>query len=292
MRGCTVSMVAFHCVVLLAANSSPAAGPQFTGLLNFYNTSGTGFNKTGNSLATMDLNGPVDATAVSLPGDWSDIVVAPGGSAYYAIVNFNQEFYKINPITLAATKLTLNSPVPPGEDHSWLVGETWDTTRNRLVVASLGGTGFFFGYLDQTDQWITIGDLHQFDLRSVTYRPSNDVIYGLPNTIGGPITEIRKYSPATGQQVGTLTLPVSIPEHEFGTDLQWQMMLANDGELAIIAPRFVPRPGGGTMQGNWLYLINPDSGVISYSAPLPVPEPGMMGVLLMSCAMLSRRRRH
>jgi len=290
MRSPIITLVLIVVVGIFVADVAFAAGPQFTGLMNIYDTTTTqGFSERSNSLATMDKDGPIAGTVIPLARNWSDIVVSPDHSRLYAITG--QEVYRINPITGAETKLVINSPVPPGEDHSWTVGETWDTARNRLVVATLGGTGFFFGYLDATDQWTTIGDLHQFDLRSITYRPSNDLIYGQPNVTDGPTTEIRKYNPATGQQVGTLLLPVPLPQAEYYSDLDWQMMLASDEQLAVVVPRYVPRPGGGTMAGNWLYLINPDTGVISYSAPLPVPEPGMIGVASLAVMIALRRSR-
>jgi len=286
MRGWT-NTITLALVAIFGASWAVATGPQFTGLLNFYDPSSAGFNKQRNSLATMDPNGPVFGTVTPLSRNWSDIVVAPGGSAYYTMES--NEVWKFNAITGVGTKL----PDPWGSSSStgWLVGGTWDTARNRLVLASLSGEGFFFRYLDATNQWSTISSLNQTDLRSIAYRPSNDLIYALPNTIGSSMTQILKYNPETGAPAGALNLPVPIPEHEFATDLSWQMMLASDGELAVIAPRFVPRPGGGTMPGNWLYLINPDTGVISYSAPLPVPEPAAMGLLVLGALVLGRRAR-
>src|SRR4051794_29193987 len=109
MRSWTMRVVGIALFAFFVA-SAKGDGPQFTGLLNLYSTSGSGFDKTGNSLARMDRNGPIAGTVVSLPGNWSDIVVAPDNSAYYAIVNFNQEFYRIDPVTKVATKMTISGP--------------------------------------------------------------------------------------------------------------------------------------------------------------------------------------
>src|SRR5213075_1347817 len=138
----------------------------------------------------------------------------------------------------------------------------WDTTRNRLIVASLSGTGYFYSYLDAFNQWNLISTLEQVDLRSIAYRPSNDTIYAIPNDPRPLTTQLFTYN-ASGQKIGALNLSGPLSSENSGDDLDWQMMLASDGELAVIAPRFVPAPGGGTVAGNWLYLINPDTGVIN-----------------------------
>src|SRR5437868_15220037 len=109
MRGCTVRVVAFYCVVLLAAVRSRAAGPQFTGLLNFYDPARSDFSEQRNSLARMDPDGPIGA-ATALRDNWADIVVAPDGSGYYAIIQGNQSIYRIDPDTLAKTKMLIAGP--------------------------------------------------------------------------------------------------------------------------------------------------------------------------------------
>jgi hypothetical protein len=275
MRSGIALMIAFTMIVLYGG-PAVADGPQFTGLLNVYVSTSSGFDEMHNSLARMDLNGPVAGTALRLDQNYSDIVAAPDGSAYYAILR-SSNVYRINPGTLLATQMSV---------EGILVGETWDSARNRLVVATLEGAGFLHGYSPASNQWNVISSLQQQDLRSIAYRPSDDLIYALPNIIGSPMTEILKYSAATGARVGTVSLPQSIPEHVNGTDLSWQMMLASDGQLAVIAPRRLPTSGGGTVPGSWLYLINPDTGALTYSAPLPVPEPGVASIITVVVMML------
>ena len=285
MRSGTSRVVVYTLFVLFVANWGSAAGPQFTGLVNFYNPGRSDFSETRNSLARMDRDGII-GSAVPLSTNWNDIVVAPDGSAYYAIVNGNQNIYRINPTTLAETKLVISGPGIT--DTSWLVGETWDTTRNRLVVGTLGGDGFFFGYFDTTNQWTLISNLHGTDMGPIAYRPANDTIYGIPE---GHVTSLFKYD-ANGQQIGTLSLSQELLPlaDQVGKQL-WQMMLASDGQLAVIAPQMIPNSFGGTTPGSWLYLINPDTGVVTYSGPLAVPEPAAAGLLMLGALILRRRIR-
>src|SRR6266850_1309070 len=121
---CFMNRVVVVALVALFVASARADGPQFTGLMNFYNSSGPIFDETANSLARMDRDGIIPGTAIRLSVNYSDIVVAPDGSAYYAIVQSSNVF-RINPVTLAATQMSVSGI---------LVGETWDSSRNRLVV--------------------------------------------------------------------------------------------------------------------------------------------------------------
>jgi hypothetical protein len=286
MRGWIKSCV-LASVGLIVANAALAAGPQFTGLLNVYNSSSNGFQKTSNSLAQMTPAGPVEGTVVPLSGGWSDVVVNPSGSAYYTITS--NVAWKFNADTGVGAQL----PNPWGAlpDTGWLVGQTWDTTRNRLVVASLSGQGYFFGYLDSTNQWSTISSLQQTDLRSIAYRASNDTIYAIPNDPRPNTTQLFKYN-ANGAQIGTLNLSQALSTENSGDDLDWQMTFASDGQIAVLKPAMVPGGvGGGSVAGTWLYLINPDTGAVSYSAPLPVPEPGTISIVCVAVGFVLRRRR-
>src|SRR4051812_34657978 len=98
MRGGTSRVIVSALVVLLVANWGSAAGPQFTGLFNTYQEYSGYFDQTGNSLARMDQNGPLFGAVTPLSGGWwSDIVVAPNNSAWYATTH--HEVFKINPTT-------------------------------------------------------------------------------------------------------------------------------------------------------------------------------------------------
>lgn len=287
MRGGTARVVVSALIAMFVAEWAEAAGPQFTGLLNTYQEYSGYFIQTSNSLAKMDRDGAIAGTVVGLPassGWWSDIVIAPNNSAWYGATH--HDVFKINPANGVATKLVISTPGIT--DPSWIIGETWDSTHNRLVVATLGGVGYLFGYFDSSNQWNLINNLNNVDLRTIVHRPANDTIYALENVYQTPLTRLLKYN-ANGQPIGSVPLSQGLPFEQGTTDLDWQMLLASDGQLAVIAPSRIP-PGTGT-PGNWLYLINPDTGVVTYSAAFPVPEPAVAGLLAPGVLILRRRIR-
>jgi hypothetical protein len=287
MRSSFNSLVAFAILMTFGALSI-ADEPQFVGLANVYQSSSDPYwSEAGNWLARMDANGPIPGTLVRLPQDYSDVVVPPNGAFYYGIRG--PEFHRINATTLAATEMTVSGGgvVDPG----WYTSATYDSNRNRVVLASLSGTGYLMTYSLATQEWSLMAILNGDDLKAIVYRPENDTLYAIRET--GSAREIYKYS-ANGNRIGTLTLPQSIPFTQGSQSLDWQFLLASDGQFAVIKPAYIPDSAGAlTVQGSWLYLINPDTGVITYNGPLPmnVPEPGLLAVVVGGGVLLRRRTR-
>jgi hypothetical protein len=284
MRGPTGKLVVVALIGLVVGEAW-AAGPQFTGLLQDFYAAPADTGHRRSSIATMDPDGPI-SSLIPLAGErWSDVVVAPSG-AYFAIEN-ESYVYRIDSATMTPTKLVISGV---GVDTDWLVGLTWDTTRNRLVVGSLSGEGFLFGYFDSSNQWNVISSLHQLDLRSIAYRSSNDTLYGLQQQFVGATNMLFKYD-SNGQQVGSIQLSEPIAgDATWGLD--GQMVFASDGQLAVWGPEWVKNSSGDHIGiHTMLYLINPDTGAVTYQGVLPIPEPGVIGVLLAVAAVAGQRTR-
>jgi hypothetical protein len=134
-----------------------------------------------------------------------------------------------------------------------------------------------------------INNLRNVDLRSIAYRPSNDTLYGLDGGAIGQANRLHKYN-SNGEEIGQILLsqPIGL---DMPWGLDWQMMLASDGQLAVIGTEWVGPPTNHTGIRSRLYLINPDTGVVSYQGELPVPEPAVAVMLLAAAGLLLRRTR-
>ena len=197
-----------------------------------------------------------------------DIVKLPDGSAYYALGS--HQVYHVDARTLAVTPMRIAGA--GFTDVSWQIGVTYDTRRDRIVVATLGGEGFLYAYERRSGTWSLMRSLANVDLEAIVYRPADDMIYGLPVSRDGAIRYIRKYD-AEGCLVASPPLSRPLTSAE-SPPRDFQMTLASDGRLAIISPP-VPTPftvhdpaGRPSPYSNSLYIVNPDSGVIEYEGPL------------------------
>jgi hypothetical protein len=73
--------------------------------------------------------------------------------------------------------------VPPSSvDLSWLMGATFDSNRNRFVLATLVGEGALYSVNPATNAFGSIRSLNNIDLTGIAYSPANDRLYG----VGGP----------------------------------------------------------------------------------------------------------
>lgn len=282
MRRCNgrvVTVLAVNATLTFTASAAPV--PRFTGLLQTFQPRSPSIQTS--ALADMTPDGPVAGTLRPLGRDLSDIAVDPNGSFYGDV---RQDVYQIDRVTLQATLMNVSGTGIA--DPSWPIGLTFDTQRSRVILATLGGTGFLFAYSPLTAQWSLIRDLGNVDLQSIVYRPSNDTLYGIENNSqADPITALYRYSPS-GVFLGTLPLSSRIPGAPGSIgDSNYQLLLANDGRLALLTPP-VPDPITASLSPR-LYLINADDGVISYDGKFPAPEPAMPAVMLVGVVTVASR---
>ncbi|HEV8605819.1 MAG TPA: hypothetical protein VGQ99_10660 [Tepidisphaeraceae bacterium] len=234
----------------------------------------------------MDRNGPIAGSLLRLNDNYRLIVAPPDGSAYYGIRS--SQLYRIDPAVSAATRMVISGG---GITDMGAYAATYDTKRDRIIVSSLISEGHLMAYSRVANEWNLMAVLNGADLRAMVYRPADDILYGLRSGSG---REFYKYS-ANGSLLGTLTLQKAIPFTQGTDSLDLQILMASDGQFAVIRPGYVPDPTGAlTVPGVWLDLINPDTGAITYEGPLPitVPEPGIAGVLILAVIMLRQRANH
>lgn len=269
----------------VAASSAQVAWPvQFTGLRQ---TWGSGNSLQSSALADMTEAGVVAGHFTALSRTLSDITKDPAGS-YYGTVN--QDVYRINPTNFQFTLLPITGM---SVDTGWPIGCTFDTQRNRLVVATLSGPGYMFTYSPQTQQWSLLSTFNQEDFQSIVYRPSNDTIYALGNADSfPPMDRLYKYGP-NGQLLGTLPLQYALPEAQFAGDANYQLMVTSDPNvLAVLTPKLTDSHDPSHPLTERLYLINADTGAITYNSLFPAPEPSATVVVLivaLTAACKSRR---
>jgi hypothetical protein len=181
----------------------------------------------------------------------------------------------IDPQTGALTPLPMTDP----EVKNFPTGLTFDTTRNRLVVSTLGGQGFLLAYSPTDGAWTRLASLQNHDIYSLTYSANDDAYYA----IGG--MAIQRYDPE-GQLVGQV--PVNVP---LDRNHLWDYQLIATGDrLALLTP---PQTDAlHPLPVQFSYLIDPHpSGPIELGAVHVVPEPAA-AVLFAGAAgaQLLRRR--
>ena len=241
----------------------------------------------------FSVNGPVDGTAKPLNNHFNNFVLASGGQ-----VGYGQDFGSVYRVTMPdgqATPLDLSTSGNPQLSNP--CGVAYDTQRNRMILATLGGTGFLYSYLDQPQQWFQLGNLQNVDLQSITYMPADDSIYGLVannSSQSSPgIYKIRKYSSITGNLLNEF----AINEIVGGTGQngpEGMQLLTAGNLLALLTP---PTPDLYRLDqpdAYRLFLIDRSTGDVSYFGPIPVPEPATAGTLaaaLGSFLLVGRRRR-
>jgi len=282
-----LSRLVFASVMAMGLSVYGATGsPTFSGLQQTF--SGEYNWLQSSSIATMTPYGAVPGSVHPLNGAFSDITYDPNGSGYYACVG--QDAYHIDPVTYQATVMNVTWPDP--QNYGWTIGMTFDSTRNRVILATLSGPGYLISYNPATQQWSGISSLNQVDLQSVAYRPTNDTIYGLPNngSYSVSLNLLYKYGPS-GNLLGTLPLSSPIPAANGIGDFNYQMMLTSDDRLAVLTPPLYDSLHPSASLPPRLYLINPNTGAIEYNAVFPaVPEPSALGLVSLAGLVIWRAR--
>jgi len=62
---------------------------------------------------------------------------------------------------------------------SWPVGMAYDTKRDRLIVATLGGVGYLYAYSVDSEEWSVISDMNNIDVFGLCYDESADHLVAL-----------------------------------------------------------------------------------------------------------------
>jgi hypothetical protein len=154
-----------------------------------------------------------------------------------------------------AEKLDLGLDVP---ELSWPCGITFDTKRGRLLVATLGGTGYLYSYVPKTGKWSVLADLNDVDLAGLTYDAKHDLLYGVHQPHGEDARPtLVVYTPA-GARLRSVRLPDPmlpglLGQGPSGATVQ---LVAHDGLIVLlIGPG---RHGGREAPAeSFIYLVDP-----------------------------------
>src|SRR5206468_3727103 len=90
--------------------------------------------------------------------------------------------------------------------EGWPMGVAFDSQRQRVVVVSLGGEGYLYGYAPGQDQWSLISSMNNLDVDCLEYQPSGDALYAV-NVTYSSAPVIYRFD-ANGAPQGQIQLPV------------------------------------------------------------------------------------
>ena len=95
-------------------------------------------------------------------------------------------------------------------DASHLSGLAYDSKRDRLVICSYGGEGYFDFYQLGDDEWLQPSTLNNKDIQGLTYWPEHDKLYALKLNHGeGDSTRVLVFEP-DGELVKTIDLAIPV----------------------------------------------------------------------------------
>ena len=175
------------------------------------------------------LAGPRADALKPLPRGIRQVAYDPAGKQLYGINSHN-----VFRVDLAKREAVEMKPPADLERLSWTCGIAFDTKRERVVVATLGGVGHLYSYTPKTGEWAVISELDNLDLAALAYDAQADRLYGLyqPHR-GGPKVGVFN---AEGAVVGAVDLsdpmfPAKLVQDPVGRPVQ---LVVVGGELVVI----------------------------------------------------------
>lgn len=183
-------------------------------------------------LMSIDIDGPISEKTRPLPKRLRHIVQGATGKDHYGIDNHG--FFRID---LEGGKcVDLVPPAGIGE-LSWTCGIAYDSKRERIVIATLGGVGHLYSYDPKSDKWAVINGLDNVDLLGLTYDRKSDLLYGLHTEYPDKRGRLTAYDPA-GKKVSFMKLEDPVAPSDLNrrpNEIPPQMGVI-DGELLIALP--------------------------------------------------------
>jgi hypothetical protein len=208
-------------------------------------------DRNGSSIIVQDytLAGPQNGTRL-LPA--YRVVSDAGNRHYYG--GEQHQVWRVDTQTGTVQEMDLGPNVP---ELSWPMGVAFDSQRNRVLVVSLGGEGYLYGYSPAQAQWSVVSSMDYRDVDSLVYHAADDSLYALAPTYYGPPYLLRFSADGVFQsQVATL------PFQPFHIDWSgFRSELASVGDYLVLLletdPAFsysIDRPEAR------MYLIDPRTG--------------------------------
>jgi hypothetical protein len=158
------------------------------------------------------------------------------------------QVYKIDPVTGGSQTMVVGSGA---EALSWPMDVSYDSLRNRVLLVSLGGEGFLYGYSIYSNYWSTIASMQNHDFDSIVYHRALDVTFAY-----GYDGDLYKLN-ANGEIVGQIDLP-SIGLQVSPGMYQTEMALVGNRIALLVEPDYPREIQAG--QESRIYMIDPATG--------------------------------
>jgi hypothetical protein len=202
--------------------------------------------------------GPDKNSLKPLPKGVAALTFDPVGKQYYAVKG--HEFHAVDLAKVTTEKL---DPGPLLPRVSWPCGTTFDTKRDRVVWATLGGVGQLYTYTPKTGVWAVPTDLNNVDLSALAYHAKDDTLYGLAGARGGdeggvPVLYAYNALGAMPEQT-SLEGPMFPGVLKRGPSETRVQMVSTGDHLAVLVTGSKPHVEGGrrAQTESFLFLIDP-----------------------------------
>jgi hypothetical protein len=249
-----------------AKTRQSVAAVRFQGI---YWTGGAAAMQPRGELADFTVAGPIESSIRILPVHVTDLASDPRSGTLYGINGSG--LFRLDLKANTATELPVEGDIP---ELSHACAAAFDSKRNRVVIATLGGTGYLYAYDPDKNQWSLLRDLANIDLHSLAYSAEEDCFYGLAHRFGSERRlSILKYS-ATGGFSDDVDFDGPISVHPMDVHFTPLQVASVGKHLAILQAPPRERQNDGPTKPMILHIVDPKTGKVAYSGDLqPVPAP-------------------
>jgi len=214
----------------------------------------------------FSLAGPKqDGQAIRLPSELTHAVFNPETETIFAITR--HELYELNPATGQVSLLRFDADAAT---PSWLAGITYDSTRDRMVIATV--QGHLYSWSADSSQWSVINDQDSgHGIVAMAYDAGTDSLWTLS---GHGENALLTTLDSQGQATRTISLS---GQFDMGLvdyhSASFQLTFEN-GELALVAISSGVDPATGMpafAQEQFIFAIDSQSGHVELTSRIDLP---------------------
>lgn len=197
------------------------------------------------------MQGPVQATLVPLPRNVGEVVSDGQGNLFGM---GGHELYQLDAVSYETTEIVAKG-VP---EVSWTMGLAYDTKRNRVLLATLGGEGFIYSYDHANESWSVLGSLDNVDVTAIAYLEPSDRIFAIaadrsPGREGQAL--LYEYAAESGELVQHRSIELLIVGEFIDRALQ---LISVDNTLVFVQMPKAAKDSGALV----IHMIDPKSGEV------------------------------
>lgn len=147
---------------------------------------------------------------------------------------------------------------PIEEDQGWEMGVTFDSARQRMALATLGGEGFLYALPNNASEWTRIASMDNFDVDCLEYHAPSDALYGVKiNHVGSGEFVLYEFNPTGG-----LRREISLPEFPFdiAPGMHRSELVSVGDYLVLLAEPDSRSVFGSSSRLSRIYVIDPRTG--------------------------------